>query len=89
MTGICALTRKELPLRQSHIYPKFVIEWMKDTGSTYFRSHLMPNKRIQDGYKLHFLSDEAEQLFSHREKWFAENIFHPYLKKFDNYVFVQ
>ncbi len=76
----CALTKKECQLRQSHIYPKFVIEWMKNTGSSYLRPHTTPNRRMQDGYKVALLSDEAEQLFSLREKWFAENVFQPYLK---------
>lgn len=79
MKGICALTSKETELRHSHIYPKFVIEWMKSTGSKYLRGYTTPNKRLQDGYKIYLLSEEAEQLFSKREKWFAENIFYNYL----------
>ena len=79
MIGICRLTRKEMELRNSHIYPKFVVEWMKSTGSKYHRGYTTPNKREQDGYKKYLLSEEAEQLFSKREKWFAENIFRKYL----------
>ena len=79
MTGICALTKKESQLKQSHIFPKFVLEWMKNTGSNYLWGNEQ-NKRQQDGPKPYLLSDEAEQMFSRREKWFAENIFHPYLK---------
>jgi len=80
MKGICRLTKKETELRNSHIYPKFVIEWMKATGSKYLRGYATPNKRDQDGLKKYLLSEEAEQIFSKREKWFAENIFHIYLK---------
>lgn len=79
MKGICRLTHKVTDLRHSHIYPKFVIKWMKDTGSTYLRNLANPNKRFQDGYKKYLLSQEAEQLFGDKEKWFAQNIFHPYL----------
>ncbi len=79
MKGICRLTHKETELRNSHIYPKFVIDWMKETGSKYQRGYKNPNVRIQDGYKKYLLSEEAEQLFSKKEKWFAENIFRPYL----------
>jgi hypothetical protein len=79
MKGTCALTFKETELRHSHIYPKFIIEWMKLTGSKYTRGYTAPNKRLQDGYKVYLLSEEAEQLFSKREKWFSENIFHNYL----------
>jgi hypothetical protein len=80
MKGICKLTLKKCELRNSHIYPKFVIEWMKSTGSKYQRGFLTPNKRDQDGLKKYMLSEQVEQLFGTREKWFAENIFHPYLK---------
>lgn len=79
MKGTCALTQKETELKLSHIYPKFVIEWMKETGSTYLRRVVTPNRRQQDGYKIPLLGEEAEQLFSIREKWFAEKIFRPYL----------
>ncbi len=93
MKGICRLTHKEADLRHSHIYPKFVINWMKDTGSPYLRNLSNPNLRFQDGYKKHLLSQEAEQLFSEKEKWFAENVFHPYLNdpatdlKYDDNLF--
>lgn len=79
MKGICRLTKKETVLRNSHIYPKFVVKWMKETGSKYQRGLTTPNKREQDGYKRYLLSEEAEQLFSIKEKWFAENIFRRYL----------
>jgi len=64
---------------ESHIYPKFVIKHTKKTGSQYLRKVVEPNKREQDGLKLYLLSFDAEQEFSLREKWFAENIFVPYL----------
>ncbi len=80
MKGKCRLTLKETELRNSHIYPKFVIEWMKETGSKYQRRYKTPDKREQDGYKRYLLSEEAEQLFSLREKWFSEKIFKPYLE---------
>ena len=52
---------------------------MKRSGSTYFRKPEYPNKRLQDGSKIYLLSSQAEQEFSLKEKWFAENIFVPYL----------
>lgn len=79
MKGICALYDKETELMESHIFPKFVIKHTKKTGSQYLRRVVEPNKREQDGLKLHLLSFDAEQEFSLREKWFAENIFVPYL----------
>lgn len=79
MKGTCELYKHETKLMESHIYPKFVIKQMKKSGSSYFRNLTNPNRRRQDGFKLHLLSSKAEQDFSIREKWFAENIFVPYL----------
>jgi hypothetical protein len=79
MIGECALFKTKSELRESHIYPKFVIDYTKKTGSRFLRKTVNPNKREQDGIKLHLLSHTAEQEFGKREKWFAENIFVPYL----------
>lgn len=81
MEGICRLTSKNSDLQQSHIYPKFVIDWYKETGGRYLRGAINPNLRYQDGYKKYLLSFEAEQLFSLHERWFAENVFHNYMEK--------
>jgi hypothetical protein len=84
--GICALYDEKIELMESHIFPKFIIKNTKKTGSQYLRRIVEPNKREQDGPKLHLLSFKAEQEFSKREKWFAEKIYIPYLngkKKFD------
>lgn len=80
MIGKCRLTLNECELQNSHIYPKFVIEWMKLTGSKFQRNYISPNWRLQDGYKRPLLSEKAELLFSKGEKWFSENVFHNYLK---------
>jgi len=79
MKGVCALYDIETDLLESHIYPKFVINYTKKTGSKYLRKLVEPNLRRQDGIKLYLLGEKAEQNFSVREKWFAENIFIPYL----------
>lgn len=79
MEGTCALYKTEGELRDSHIIPKFVIKHSKKTGSKYQRRVVAPNVRMQDGIKISLLSPKAEQEFGKREKWFAENIFHPYL----------
>ncbi len=80
MQGVCRLTLKQCELQNSHIYPKFVVDWMKSTGSKYLRNYTTPNRRQQDGLKKYLLSYEAEQLFSIHEKWFCENVFHKYLE---------
>ncbi len=81
MKGSCKLFGVEAELRNSHIFPKFVIDYQKLTGSKYLRSFKEPNRRQQDGLKRYFLSEKAEQKFSVSEKWFAEQIFKPYLDR--------
>jgi len=77
--GICNLCEKERELAESHIIPKFVFRWMKNTGGKYFRTMLNPNQRLQDGIKKHLLCNNCEQKFGKYEKLFADNIFFPYL----------
>lgn len=79
MLGTCKLLETSEELRESHIYPRFVIEYMKTSGSRFLRNVTMPNKREQDGIKRYLLSDKAEQRFGVRENWFKQNIFIPYL----------
>lgn len=43
------------------------------------RNPTKPNVRLQDGVKERLLCFECEQKFSQPEKWFAENIFHPFM----------
>lgn len=80
MKGKCKLYNIQADLRESHIYPKFVIDYTKKTGSKYLRNFVQPNRRYQDGPKQFLFSDKAELEFSKREKWFAENVFIPYLE---------
>lgn len=77
--NLCRLELKEKELKNSHIIPKFAFDYMKSTGSKYLRNIENPNKRHQDGTKQYLLCNNCEQLFSKRERWFANNIFFPYL----------
>lgn len=77
--GICALTGERCELQESHIYPKFVYKHLKQTGGGRFRVANNPNQALQDGLKKHLLGSWAELEFSKREKWFAENIFSPFI----------
>lgn len=79
MKGTCKLFDIETDLKESHIIPKFIFDYTKKTGSKYLRGFETPNKRLQDGVKKYLLSEKAEQQFSNYEKWFAENIYYPYL----------
>lgn len=76
---ICGLCKKEKPVLDSHIVPKFVFKWLKETGSEYMRNPSKPNIRLQDGIKEKLLCFECEQKISLLEKWFSENIFRNYL----------
>jgi len=75
----CSLCLKEKTILESHIIPKFVFKWLKETGSSYLRNPSNPNIRLQDGIKEKLLCFECEQKLSVFEKWFAENIFNNYL----------
>lgn len=75
---ICALTHEECELKKSHIYPKFIWDFLKEKGGSRFRSVHAPTKIMQDGEKCFLLGNRAEQMFSLREKWFAEHIFIPF-----------
>jgi hypothetical protein len=78
MLGQCKLCLKNnVELQMSHIIPKFVWKWLRDSGPSNLRSHREPNKRIQDGPKFYLLCSECEQRFSDWEKPFSEKIFLP------------
>lgn len=81
--GTCALCDMEnVELRESHIIPKFVYLWLKDTSSTPFiRSNDDVNIRHQDGEKTHLLCSDCETKFSGWENELAKKIF----KKIANY----
>lgn len=80
MRGKCELYEIESDLKESHLIPKFAFDYMKKTGGKYLRTYDNPNKRKQDGPKYYLLGDKAEQEFGKRERWFANNIFFPYLR---------
>lgn len=83
----CKLCGEKKTLRKSHVIPKFIISWIKKTGSGFFRKAIKPNIRFQDISKLYLLCDECEQRFSDKEKYFSEQIFSPCIdtdsKQFD------
>ena len=77
---ICNLCGDPAPIQESHIVPKFVIKYLKETGVTgYIRQGVSTNLRREDFSKTKLLCAKCETLFSKREKVFAEVIFKPYL----------
>ena len=68
-------------MMESHIVPRFVFQWMRRTGGTFFRNIADPTKRMQDGMKAYLLCSACEQRFSSREAYFKTTIFDPYIEK--------
>lgn len=78
MNDICRLCEKSSELADSHILPKSIFKWMKETSATgYLRSSQKMNVPQEDGLKIPFLCHECEQQFSVYEKYFKEKIFLP------------
>lgn len=79
MSETCALCLQQKPLRDSHIIPKFVGKWLKDTSATGFLASADDaSKRKQDLVKEKLLCEYCEQKFSKFENYFANNIFYPF-----------
>lgn len=78
----CELCKKKKDLQQSHIIPKFIANWIKETSATgYLRGPKEPNLRLQDIKKIPLLCKDCEQKFSEFESYFANNIFYPFQEK--------
>ncbi len=77
MNGNCYLCNKDAELSVSHIIPKFVINWLKESAPSAIRGMDEPNKRVQDGEKQYLLCLDCEGLFASWEKLFCENLFLP------------
>lgn len=75
----CKLCSQNRVLRKSHIIPKFIIRWLKDTSATgYLRQAVRPNLRKQDLPTQVLLCDECKTRFSRWETQFSQSIFIPY-----------
>lgn len=77
--GTCRFCTEENILCESHIIPRFVYNWLKETSVTgHLRAGATPNRRIQDGVKRYLLCKDCETMFSQWGKIFAEKIFVPF-----------
>ncbi len=75
---MCKLCGARAPLQQSHIIPKFIGKWIKETSPTpYFRFGMDMERRHQDLLKIELLCHNCEERFSALETKFANEIFHP------------
>ena len=80
MVGLCKLCKQPRVLQSSHVFPQFVIRWMKKTGTDYLRTIETPNLRKQDGPTEKWLCSGCEQRFSTSENYFASEIFYPFVE---------
>lgn len=78
---LCKLCKKEEQLKLSHIFSRFIVMWLRETGTGKFRNPELPNKREQDGPKEYLLCLKCENLFGVRENYFRNVVFFPYLEK--------
>ena len=75
----CALCNSNRPLRESHIIPRFVFDWLvESSGTGHMRFGPAMNLRVQDGVKQHLLCDECEVRLSVWENETARSLFKPY-----------
>jgi len=75
----CALCQTPSQLQNSHIIPKFVGRWLKETGATpYLRQVENPNLRRQDLLTVPLLCTDCEGRFAVWENEFAREVFVPY-----------
>lgn len=81
---LCQLNKKQC---NSHLIPKFIAKWIKDTSATgRFRSVINPGIPYQDISKQPLLCTDCENRLSKHETWFANNIFKPYvMEELDSY----
>ncbi len=78
----CPLCLQVAKLQESHIIPRFVGKWIKETSATGFlRGAEKPVKRLQDLPTLPLLCEKCEERFSAFETYFANEIFYPFLEK--------
>lgn len=77
----CALCGEETNLELSHIVPKMVMRTLKKTAAGNIRNSENPNIPAQDSEKHYMLCGNCEDLFSEKETYFANTLFHPYIKK--------
>lgn len=76
--GNCKLCERNADLRESHVIPKSIYNWIKETSGTgILRSTQNINRPVQDGFKYYWLCENCEQKFGHYERYFIENIFRP------------
>jgi hypothetical protein len=83
MFSTCKLCNQNNELKQSHVIPKFVGKWLKNTSSTGYLIAVDTEgnpERSQDLFKTPILCSSCEAIFSEFETYFAKYIFYPFKK---------
>lgn len=78
--GICALCGLKKELQLSHIIPKFVGKYLKETSAGNIRNHALSERVVQDIEKHYLLCHDCEEMFSAKERYFSNTLFYPYLR---------
>ena len=81
--SLCKLCKKDDNLRVSHVLPRFLGKYLKDTSATGFLSAVDVNgkpSRSQDLYKRRLLCDQCESVLNEAETFFADQVFYPFKK---------
>lgn len=76
----CALCKREVSLKQSHIFPKLIYKRIKSHPKSRFRSLDNFSQIMQDGEKRPMLCHDCEERFSTFEVKFASLFLDPYLQ---------
>lgn len=79
--ALCRLCEEDRELVESHIVPKFVFRWLRNSSQTGVRQSSQPNRRVQDGWKRPFLCSPCEGILNRYETPFAGRVFVPYHKQ--------
>lgn len=82
--SLCKLCKKSDDLRVSHVLPRFVGKYLKDTSATGFLTAVDENgnpSRSQDLYKRRLICDKCESVLNEAETFFANKVFYPFKKE--------
>ena len=72
----CSLCGDKPAIENSHVIPKFIFTWLKETSPTgYLRTTENPRMRTQDGHKGAYLCRDCELRFSKLENHFSKHFF--------------
>lgn len=81
MKPLCKLCQNSDNLRDSHVLPKFLGKYLKDTSATGYLMAIDTDgrpSRGQDLYKRKLLCTSCESILNEAETFFANNIFYPF-----------